>query len=117
MLRTSERLKRAWIVLACGVLLFAQHVGLSHAIWHSAQNAPAHEQQIDHAATHAPASGELSKLCALDAAFAQVLGAGPLSCHPFSSERQRADVGASAPRALLSLDKLTPRSRGPPPLS
>jgi hypothetical protein len=58
----------------------------------------------------------VSRLCALDVAFAQVLGAGPLACHDFSAEKPAAETPAHALPAFAASDSLTPRSRGPPSL-
>ena len=117
MLRNSKGLKRAWFVLVCGLLVFAQHVGLSHAIWHAAQPLPGHEQQVDLAGSETPVPGDLSRLCALDAAFAQVLGAGPLACLAFSAETPSMRSTAHPAYTFVSFEKPSPRSRGPPSLS
>lgn len=115
-LRASNSFKRALLQLACALLLFAQHVGLAHAIWHAAQQLPAQQQRADERRSDRPISREVSRLCALDVAFAQVLGAGPLSCHDFSAEKPTAETPAHVPGAFAAYESLTPRSRGPPSL-
>jgi hypothetical protein len=117
MLRKSEGLKRAWFALVCGLLLFAQHVGLSHAIWHAAHALPGHEQQVDRADGGSPVPSELSRLCDLDAVFAQVLAGGPLASHAFSAEKPSTDTTTSESYPFVSFQKPSPRSRGPPALS
>jgi hypothetical protein len=103
--------------LACALLLFAQHVGLSHAIWHAAQSVPAQQQRMAEERNDAPASREVSRICALDVAFAQVLGGAPLACHTFSTEKPPAHVTTRDTLAFVSIEKPSPRSRGPPALS
>jgi hypothetical protein len=113
--RLSTACTRALLGIVCALLLFAQHVGLTHAVWHAAQNLPAHTALAD---DDSDSSGlpHASKLCPLDAALGQVLGAGPVSGFAFD----HLDDGASAPsfaaHAAPSLSVLTPRSRGPPAL-
>ena len=117
MLRRSEGLKRAWFVLVCGLLLFAQHVGLSHALWHAVRDLPAHEEHVHYGGTDSPVSGDLSRLCALDAAFAQSLGGGPLACHAFSAEKPSTEITTNQSYSFVSFERPSPRSRGPPALS
>jgi hypothetical protein len=103
--------------LACALLLFAQHVGLSHAIWHAAQGAPAQQQRMNEQRNDAPASREVSRICALDVAFAQVLGGAPLAWHAFFTEKASPPLTTRATLAIVGIEKPSPRSRGPPALS
>ena len=113
--RSSTRLTRAALQALCALLLLAQHVGLAHAVWHAAEHLPAHEQPSHaHGEGERSSPAETSKLCALDAAFGQVLGAGPLSCLDFRTESPSAAAPAHAHGVHVSLSALTPRSRGPP---
>lgn len=116
MLRTSHGHARALLKLVCALLLFAQHVGLSHAIWHAARDLPAQHQRLEEARGEAPASREVSRICALDVAFAQVLGGGPLACHTFTAEKPPAHTATTHVQTFVSFEKISPRSRGPPPL-
>jgi hypothetical protein len=114
--RASSGVKRALLQLACAFLLFAQHMGLAHAIWHAAQQMPAQQQRADERRNDRPISREVSRLCALDVAFAQVLGAGPLAGHDFSAEKPTAETPVHALGAFATSETFTPRSRGPPSL-
>jgi hypothetical protein len=58
----------------CALLLFAQHTGLAHAVWHATQQLPA-QQQREEDPPERPSSRQFSSLCALDAALGQVPGA------------------------------------------
>jgi hypothetical protein len=116
MLQATTRARRAVLQLACALLLFAQHMGIAHAVWHAAHNLPSQQQGLDRDRREAPAPAKASRLCALDAAFAQVLGGGPLACHSFSAEKPPAEASAHVPSAFLSLEAPAPRSRGPPSL-
>jgi hypothetical protein len=117
MLRTPHGYKRALLKLVCALLLFAQHVGLSHAIWHASRDLPAQQQRVGEQRSDAPASREVSRICALDVAFAQVLGGGPLACHSFSVEKPAGHLTSQESYAFVSSEKPSPRSRGPPALS
>jgi hypothetical protein len=99
------------------MLLLAQHVGLAHAVWHAAQHLPAQGQPVHAKAAQpaeAPAQSEASKLCALDATFGQVLGAGPLACLQLRAEKPTSQAPQHASGSFATLDTPTPRSRGPP---
>ena len=111
----SVTVRRAFLAFACALLLFAQHVGLAHAIWHAAQRAPA-EQRLEQRTREAPTSREVSRLCALDVAFAQILGGGPPITHGFVAESRAAESWTHAPAAFFSPASFAPRSRGPPAL-
>jgi hypothetical protein len=117
MSRTSHGRTRALLKLVCALLLFAQQVGLSHAIWHAARDLPAQQQQIKEQRSDSPASREVSRICALDVAFAQVLGGGPLACYTFSAEKPAVHLTTHESHAFVSIEKPSPRSRGPPALS
>ena len=112
--RPSTACTRALLGIACALLLLAQHVGLTHAVWHAAHNVPAHATAL--AADDGDASGlpHASKLCPLDAALGQVLGAGPTSGFAFDHLAERASAPSFAAHAAASLSVLAPRSRGPP---
>lgn len=112
--RSSEAFRRVLVRLACVLLLFAQHVGLTHAIWHAAQQTPSKQQRVDEERRDGPSSRDVSKLCVLDALFGQVLGGGPLACHHVPAQTQTAETPAHAQHAFATLEALTPRSRGPP---
>jgi hypothetical protein len=111
--------KRALVQLVCALLLLAQHVGLAHAVWHAAQNLPAQGQPArtkaaQPADTPARTPSDVSKLCPLDAAFGQVLGAGPAACLQLHAEKSAAPAPLHASGSFATLDTPTPRSRGPP---
>jgi hypothetical protein len=115
--RSSTGLKRALLQLVCALLLVAQHVGLAHAVWHAAQHVPVHRQGPHAKAPQpadAPAQSDASKLCPLDAAYGQVLGAGPLACVQFHPHSLAAHAPSHAAGTFATLDIPTPRSRGPP---
>ena len=112
--RFSTTCTRALLGLACALLLFAQQVGLTHAVWHAAHNVPAHTAVADH--DDRSELPHASKLCPLDAALGQVLGAGPISGFTFDDVDRCASTTSSAARTATSLSVLTPRSRGPPAL-
>ena len=79
--------------------------------WHAAQ-LPQHEQRV--ADRERPFAPELTRLCAFDAAFGQVLGCAPPVAHAVSSH---AVVSHYAPRCDCSFNAantFAPRSRGPP---
>jgi hypothetical protein len=103
---------RALLQLVCALLLLAQHVGLAHAVWHAAQGLPVHVAAD--ASGEAPAPSEASKLCPLDAAFGQVLGAGPNACLEFHAISPAVQAPVHAVGSFATLHTPTPRSRGPP---
>jgi hypothetical protein len=101
--------------LACALLLFAQHLGLAHAVLHAYQHLPAHQQNgVQSERSHGPHAPKLSKLCAFDAVFGQVLGAAPPAAHFSSFQSASAEVSAHVHCALVLVEFLAPLSRGPP---
>jgi hypothetical protein len=116
MSRAFDGSRRALLLLACALLLFAQHVGLAHAIWHAGQQLPSQQQRVEENRPDRPASREVSRLCTLDVAFAQVLGAGPLSCLHFTAAQPVVESRGHTASVFLARASLTPRSRGPPSL-
>lgn len=115
--RTLHGHTRALLKLVCALLLFAQHVGLSHAIWHASRDLPAQHHGLGEQQSHAPASPDAGKTCALDVAFAQVLGGGPLASHAVPGQSPDVHIATIRTYAFVSFEKPSPRSRGPPALS
>ena len=107
---------RALLGIVCALLLFAQHVGLTHAVWHAAHDLPHHAAALDQSDGDASGLPHASKLCPLDALLGQVLGAGPVSAFAFDYSAGSASAPSCAAHAVASLCALSPRSRGPPPL-
>ena len=114
-MRPPSRCQRALLLLVCALLLFAQHVGLAHALRHAANALPVQQQAL---ASENDASGsrEFTTTCALDAVLAQVLGAGPISAYTFSCETPSPDTPRHAAPGVAHFDTPTARSRGPPAL-
>jgi hypothetical protein len=102
--------------LVCVLLLFSQHVGLVHAVAHAAHDGSVKQQGVEQRSDNAPAQGTLSRICALDAALAQVLGGAPSACHAFAAEKPSPELSAGVPCTFVSLEAPAPRSRGPPSL-
>ena len=114
--RPPSRSQRVLLLVVCALLLFAQHVGLAHALRHAAHALPVEQQAL--AYENDPSdSRELTTTCALDAILAQVLGAGPISAYSFSSETPSAHTPRHAAPGVAHFDAPTARSRGPPSLS
>ena len=111
----SSSTARALVRLVCVLLLFAQHAGLSHAVWHAAHElAGGIETHSD--AEHGSGSPEASTQCALDAALGQVLGAAPQAAPVFHLETADAHTAPTIAVFFAALHSPTPRSRGPPAL-
>ena len=111
--RSPTAYARALLGIVCALLLLAQQVGLTHAVWHAAHASDTVEQS---GSGQAPALPHASKLCALDALLGQVLGAGPVSAFAFDHSAAAAEVPSCATHAVASLAAPAPRSRGPPTL-
>jgi hypothetical protein len=110
-------LARAALGFVCALLLFAQQVGLSHAVWHATQQLPQPIQAFQEAGSgNLPSLPHASKLCPLDAALGQVLGAGPIAGFTFDHSPAVAHTPSCTADHPASLHALAPRSRGPPPL-
>ena len=117
MLNAALRVKRVLLGLLCALMLFAQHVALSHAVWHAYQHRPAQDQngfQSDR--QDRPSAPKVSKLCALDAAFGQVLGCAPPTAHSFPAKSASAETPLHAFGGVAAVEFLAPLSRGPPSL-
>ena len=114
--RSPTACARALLGIVCALLLFAQQVGLAHSVWHAAHTLPS-QQAADAATDDAPSLPHASKLCALDAALGQVLGAGAVSGFTFALRSPQAHALHSELFDPASVHALTARSRGPPALS
>ena len=115
--RAPSTYKRALLQLVCALLLFAQQMGLTHAIWHAVQQRPLHEQgagSAQHDDHGSQGSRDASRLCALDAMLGQVLGGAGLGLPSFLAEKLHAQAPLHALVVNLTTHTLTPRSRGPP---
>lgn len=98
-------------------MLFAQHIAVSHAVWHAHQQIPGQEQDLfESNRPDRPSSPEFSKLCAFDAAFSQVLGAAPPATYNFTADASCTDSIGREHRAIAAAELPQPRSRGPPSL-
>ena len=115
MMTLPRRLARALIYALCAFLLFAQQAALTHAVSHASPGETGQQgaQALDDERTRAP---EVASLCAYDAAFGQVLGAGPAGAQSVFAEGAVSHAPAAWSRASTAADALTPRSRGPPVL-
>jgi hypothetical protein len=117
MVTLRPRLKRALLGVICAVMLFAQHIALSHAVWHAYQQLPGQKQDAsENNRPDRPSSPELSKLCAFDAAFSQVLGGAPPATYSFAADARSTETAAREHCAFAAAELPTPRSRGPPSL-
>lgn len=99
--------RRALQLLCAFFLLFAQQSALTHAAWHAVKNAPL--EQRDAAKSQPQAAA-----CALDGAFAQVLGA--VTAHLFEIVRSAPPriLAIASRNERVTLDLPLARSRGPP---
>ncbi|MGZ5224544.1 MAG: hypothetical protein ACXWCS_10270 [Burkholderiales bacterium] len=86
-----------------------------HAVLHAYKHLPTQQQNgVQGERTQGPHAPKLSKLCAFDALFGQVLGAAPPTPY-FSSPRPAlAQVAEHVPCAFVRVEFLAPLSRGPP---
>jgi hypothetical protein len=112
--RKPDAFARAALGIVCALLLLAQQLGLSHAVWHAAQTLPHDVRVVQKSSGEAPQLPHASKLCPLDAALGQVLGAGPVSAFALHAASAETLAPTCAPAVLASLPGPSPRSRGPP---
>ena len=108
---------RPFLYTACLVaLLFAQQVGLWHAVWHASQESHASHDNGDAPAGTVNHDGDThqASLCPLDKAFATVLAAldGSQSPHPLEPAPYVAPLAASDADCCAPAPE--PASRGPP---
>jgi hypothetical protein len=115
MLRSPFPVKRALLRIACALLLFAQHLGLAHAVLHAYKHVPVQQQDgVQSERSQAPHAPKFSKLCAFDAVFGQVLGAAPPPMHFSALQPASTQTAAQPQRARVVVEFLAPLSRGPP---
>jgi hypothetical protein len=116
MLRSSLPVQRALLRIACALLLFAQHVGLAHAVLHAYKHVPPMQQQdgVQTERSQGPHAPKLSKLCAFDAVFGQVLGAAPPPVHSSAVPPASTETAVQVPHTRVVVEFLAPLSRGPP---
>jgi hypothetical protein len=113
MFTLPPRAARALILLLCTLVLGAQQAGLTHVVWHAAAQATQPHGADADERERAP-TRELASLCAFDAAFAQVLGAGGTASDSGFTHAAISGSVVHRDRACLGVEALTPRSRGPP---
>jgi len=114
-LRPSAPVKRALLRLVCALLLFAQHLGLAHAVLHAYRPLPVQQQDgVQSERFHGPHAPKLSKLCAFDAVFGQVLGAAPPPVQFSAVQPASSTTTLQGHCALVVVQFLAPLSRGPP---
>jgi hypothetical protein len=112
----SRPFRNVVLGIACALLLLAQYAGIAHAVWHAYQQLPTqHEQNAS--GEDRPYAPELTRLCAFDAAFGQVLGCAPPPQNLLSSSAAANVYAAPSPHTRAALEARSPRSRGPPALS
>ena len=111
----SLPVKRALLGIACALLLFAQHLGLAHAVLHAYKQLPSQQQDsVQNERSQGSHAPKFSKLCAFDAVFGQILGAAPPPMH-FSALTPASTAAAAQPlNAPVVIEFLAPLSRGPP---
>jgi len=114
-MRPPARSQRTFLLLVCALLLFAQYVGLAHALRHATNALPVQQQQVAYEIDQS-GSRDFTATCALDAVLAQVLGAGPISAYSFSCEIPPPHPPRHAALGVAHFDSPTARSRGPPAL-
>jgi hypothetical protein len=114
-MRPPAPCQRTLLALVCALLLFAQYVGLAHALRHASNALPVQQQQVAYEVDQS-GSRDFTATCALDAVLAQVLGAGPISAYSFSCETPPPNTPRHAASDVAHFDSPTARSRGPPTL-
>lgn len=114
MLQVTPGARRALLQLVCALLLFAQQIALTHAIWHVSHELPAPEQHVhDRDGGHSQDT-EAANLCSFDAAFGQVLGGAPITTYVFLAHAAGGASALDPQRASATQRFLAPLSRGPP---
>lgn len=103
-------MKKSWFThFTCVLLLlFAQQVGVTHAVWHAGEHAPAHQK--DDASFQA-------ELCGLDGAFNQVLGGVQAAEVRHAIPLAVGGTVAHRDSTVVVPELHVPLSRGPPTLS
>lgn len=99
--------------LLSALLLFAQHVALTHAIWHQS-NAKARSATLVERHSPPSESRQANPLCDFDAMLGQLLAGGAAaSCAAVLAAEGTQPLISEASR-LAALAPIQPRSRGPP---
>jgi hypothetical protein len=105
---------RAYLLaLLSALLLFAQHVALTHAVWHQA-NAPAGSHALAERPAPSHDSRHASALCDFDAMLGQLLAGGAVASAACVLTSPAAHAFGLDVRHLADLTPIQPRSRGPP---
>lgn len=99
--------------LLSALLLFSQHVAVTHAIWHQAHGAPAHESVVEGHA-HSDDEKQAGKLCGFDTLLGQLLAGGAVASGASIHGADGTHALAAAAPQLTALTLIQPRSRGPP---
>lgn len=100
-------------VLLSALLLFSQHVAVTHAIWHQAHGASAHAS-VSEAPAHSGDAKHAGELCGFDTLLGQLLAGGAIASGAHVPAADGAHALCSAHPHLLALAVVQPRSRGPP---
>ena len=93
------------------LLLVAQHVALTHQVWHlhDGKSAPVEQQNNGKKAAH-------SALCEFHVAFAEVLGAVGCDHAPLKVANNTVELSVNHFPPAFSANLVVPASRGPPVL-
>ena len=106
----SMVLKRGLMqVLLAALLLVAQHVALTHQVWHlhDGKSAPVEQQNNGKKAAH-------SALCEFHVAFAEVLGAVGCDHAPLKVANNTVELSVNHSPPAFPANLVVPASRGPP---
>jgi hypothetical protein len=111
-----SRVTRLLLQLLCVFLLSAQHVALTHAIWHASHDGVTDALPVSVNKPGESQEGELTALCVFDAVLGQVLGGAAPSEHSLTVDPAIAQAVLHYGGGCTVADLLAPRSRGPPVL-
>lgn len=92
------------------LLLFAQQVAITHAVWHAHAHPPTQHEDQDGASFQ-------GGLCGLHGALSQVLGGVQAAAPHLALARENTGAVVYPVRACIVLELHVPPSRGPPVLS
>jgi hypothetical protein len=107
------KLRRRLIPLLSALLLFSQHVALTHALWHQVHGLSAQQAAVA-GGSQSHGGAKLGRLCDFDAMLGQLLAGGAVAADtPLPSGDGAQALCGEAPR-FAALAETQPRSRGPP---
>jgi len=100
--------------LLSALLLFAQQVAATHAVWHQTRGMPIQATAVEKAEKSDDGKQHANPLCSFDAMLGQLLAGGAVAAEARIPAKVDGQAFLREVQHLAALPLVQPRSRGPP---